>query len=197
MRPAGYAEALLDASAAAALLLTAGDVIAHMNRAAAQLVAAADGLCSEAGRLMAADAAHAASFQQFLAAARRAAPGSIRGIVLPRAGQPWPLHVAATPLAAAGTGDAEPAVGIFTSDPAGVAPVPGMLLHALYRFTPAETAIANALLTGYSIGEIAALRQVTSGTIRQQLKHILHKSGSARQSDLVRRLMSLPRFRTP
>ncbi|HEY7838937.1 MAG TPA: hypothetical protein VIC54_10080 [Terriglobales bacterium] len=194
---AGHAEALLDALAAAALLLTGGGRVAHMNRAAAQLVGAADGLRIEAGGLTTSDAAHAVPFHRFLDAASRTAPGAGSGIALPRADGRPPLQVLATPLAGIGAPGAEPALVVLAADPLGVVCLPDAVLRALYGLTPAEIEIANGLLAGYSIEEIAARRQVTVGTARQQLKRTLHKTGSARQSDFVRRLMSLPRFRMP
>jgi len=38
------------------------------------------------------------------------------------------------------------------------------------------------------------LRKVSIGTVRQQLKTILSKTGTTRQIDLVRMLMTLPRL---
>jgi len=55
--------------------------------------------------------------------------------------------------------------------------------------------VANGLLTGYSLEEIAALRRVSIGTVRQQVKAMLGKSGTSRQSDLVRLLLNLPGVR--
>jgi len=66
------------------------------------------------------------------------------------------------------------------------------LMRAHYSLTPAETEVANGLLTGYSLEEIAALRRVTVGTIRDQLKNLFGKTGTNRQADLVRLLLNLP-----
>jgi DNA-binding CsgD family transcriptional regulator len=45
---------------------------------------------------------------------------------------------------------------------------------------------------GYSLEEIASLRKVSVGTVRNQLKAMLSKTGTSRQSDLIRLLMTLP-----
>jgi DNA-binding NarL/FixJ family response regulator len=69
---------------------------------------------------------------------------------------------------------------------------PDEVLRALYGLTPAQTEVANGILTGYTLEEIAFLRKVSIGTVRQQVKAILSKTGTDRQSDLVRVLMTLP-----
>lgn len=50
----------------------------------------------------------------------------------------------------------------------------------------------NLALMGYSSEEIACLRRVSTGTVRQQLKSMLNKTGTKRQSDMVRLFMTLP-----
>jgi DNA-binding CsgD family transcriptional regulator len=69
-------------------------------------------------------------------------------------------------------------------------------LNALYGLTPAETTIANGLLSGLSPQEIADQRRVSIGTVRDQLKSLLSKTGTRRQSDLVRILAYTPRQNT-
>jgi len=69
--------------------------------------------------------------------------------------------------------------------------------HALrehYSLTEAETEVANGLLTGYSLEEIAALRKVQVGTVRHQVKSMMAKTGTGKQTDMVRLLMTLPRM---
>ena len=45
---------------------------------------------------------------------------------------------------------------------------------------------------GFALDEIAGLRRVAVGTIRQQLKGIFARTGTNSQTDLVRLLLSLP-----
>jgi DNA-binding CsgD family transcriptional regulator len=52
--------------------------------------------------------------------------------------------------------------------------------------------IANALLSGRTVDQIAEQRGVTSGTLRVQLKTIFQKTDTRRQSDLLKLLLSLP-----
>lgn len=45
---------------------------------------------------------------------------------------------------------------------------------------------------GYSTEEISCLRRVSVSTVRQQVKSMLNKTGTSRQSDMVRLFMALP-----
>ena len=54
-----------------------------------------------------------------------------------------------------------------------------------FQLTPTETDLAVALWKGILIAEYAAQRSVSMSTVRTQLKALLAKTGSRRQSDLV------------
>lgn len=58
-----------------------------------------------------------------------------------------------------------------------------------FVLTEAELAVAGSFAKGYGLEEIAAHRQVSLNTIRNQLKSIMAKTGSHRQSDLMRLLL--------
>ena len=62
------------------------------------------------------------------------------------------------------------------------------LIENLFDFTAAETAVAGGLLSGKSVNEIAEDRQASVHTVRAQLKAVMSKTGTSRQSDLVRLL---------
>jgi DNA-binding CsgD family transcriptional regulator len=68
------------------------------------------------------------------------------------------------------------------------------VLRAHYSFTEAETEVVNGLLTGYSLEEIAALRKVKIGTVRDQVKSMLAKTGTGKQAEMVRLLLTLPQM---
>jgi len=67
------------------------------------------------------------------------------------------------------------------------------VLCELYDFTRAEAAVAQELLQGRSIAEIAALRHRSMETVRSQVKVVLAKTGCRSQLDFVRRLAPLAR----
>lgn len=61
-------------------------------------------------------------------------------------------------------------------------------LRDLFNFTPAEARIANALLAGDRVEQIARQVGVRDDTIRGHIKRMLVKTGTRKQADLVGRL---------
>jgi DNA-binding NarL/FixJ family response regulator len=70
-------------------------------------------------------------------------------------------------------------------------------LRTLFDLSTAEIAIAEGLIEGKRIREIARQRRVSVETVRSQLRAIFRKTGVARQTDLVRLLWVVlqPRLR--
>ena len=70
-------------------------------------------------------------------------------------------------------------------------------LRELFGFTAAEARVANALLAGSSVEEIASATGVRCDTVRAHVKRMLAKTGTRRQSDLQKLLVkALPNLRT-
>jgi DNA-binding CsgD family transcriptional regulator len=70
-------------------------------------------------------------------------------------------------------------------------------LRDLFGFTAAESRVANALLAGQSVEDIARSGQVRRDTIRAHVKRMLAKTGTKRQSDLQKVLVkALPNLRS-
>jgi len=59
---------------------------------------------------------------------------------------------------------------------------------ALLALSPAEGALTAALSNGLTLQEYASERGISMGTARVQLKHVLAKTGTNRQAELVRRV---------
>ena len=67
-----------------------------------------------------------------------------------------------------------------------VEPEPKILLtSAPFGWTPAESRVAMLITDGLTIHEIAHRCRLTEHTVRNQLKHAMHKSGARRQAELV------------
>ncbi|MBF0436678.1 MAG: helix-turn-helix transcriptional regulator [Magnetococcales bacterium] len=66
------------------------------------------------------------------------------------------------------------------------------LLKNLYGLTPAEAHLAKELATGRKLDEVANEKGVSRHTVRTQLREIFAKTGTNRQSELVRLVMMLP-----
>lgn len=66
------------------------------------------------------------------------------------------------------------------------------LMAGVLGLTPAETLVARHLATGKRREEIAEAMSVTMPTVNYHLRNIYQKSGTSRQSDAVRLLLSVP-----
>jgi DNA-binding CsgD family transcriptional regulator len=77
-------------------------------------------------------------------------------------------------------------MGILVVTPLGSSQtLPDDLLNGLFDLSPAEIRAANGLLEGKTIDDLAARFGLSRETIRSQMKAVLAKTGTARQSDLV------------
>ncbi len=65
------------------------------------------------------------------------------------------------------------------------------LIRSLFDLTPSEARVARALAGGDSLEEIATSGSVALSTVRTQLRHIMEKTGSTRQAELVALLANL------
>ena len=64
------------------------------------------------------------------------------------------------------------------------------LLGGLFDLTPAESRLARAIAGGATVQDYARGAAISVETVRTQLKAIMVKTGTHRQSDLVRLLAS-------
>ncbi|MCU4182501.1 helix-turn-helix transcriptional regulator [Bosea sp. BH3] len=69
--------------------------------------------------------------------------------------------------------------------------IEGSLLCELYDLTRAEAAVANRILEGLTVNEIAVEHGVSRETVRSQVKKVLAKTGCQSQADFIRRLAPL------
>jgi DNA-binding CsgD family transcriptional regulator len=65
-------------------------------------------------------------------------------------------------------------------------------MRALYGLTPAEARLADLLLEGCEVREAADRLRTTLETARFHLKRVLAKTGTRRQTELMRLMLSLP-----
>jgi DNA-binding CsgD family transcriptional regulator/PAS domain-containing protein len=68
---------------------------------------------------------------------------------------------------------------------------------AMFGVTRAEAEVAASLATGLSVEEVATQRGVRLTTLRSQVQSLLAKTGTNRQGELLRLLLSLPRLAEP
>jgi len=81
-----------------------------------------------------------------------------------------------------------PAVALFLCDPDLPLDLDDSLLTQCYGLSPAEAKLATALLRGQTPSDYAEMRGISNNTVKTQLKQVLIKTGTHRQSELIQLL---------
>lgn len=108
-----------------------------------------------------------------------------------------PLSVVVLPI---GTNDGTalrrepniPLATLFVSDPERRPPPPPLILEKHLDISPAESRLVSALAQGHSMDDAAASCGVTVATARSYLKQVFAKTGTKRQAELVKLVMTSP-----
>lgn len=80
------------------------------------------------------------------------------------------------------------AVALFLHDPDRPLNIDDSLLTQCYGLSPSEAKLAIALLSGQTPADYAETRGISNNTVKTQLKQVLAKTGTHRQSELVQML---------
>jgi DNA-binding CsgD family transcriptional regulator len=112
--------------------------------------------------------------------------GSVRSFPVPADDQNAASIAHLLPIKGAGNDVFTGALGILLVTPltAPQAP-PEDVLNGLFDLTPAEARVAHAIIGGKTVNEVADEFEHSLGTVRQQLKAVLAKTGVRRQAELV------------
>lgn len=174
-----------------ALLLDECGRLLRLSPAMEQVIATADGLDVTAGRLR---ATHPADDRALDATIRRTlagAAGTLR--ITRRSGRAaYILTLYPLPRQSRMLAPAEAAMLVTIIDPAIPPPASTPHIRAAFDLTPREAEMAIRLMEGHSVESAAAIMAIGLSTARIHLRRILRKTGTARQSELVR---LLARFR--
>lgn len=184
---ADMAKGALDRFDFAAVIVRADRRITLSNIAAEVLFRARDGLCAPFGRLSAVLPGDDKNLAQLICQATVDRPARAGGMRVERAPGMAALRIVVTPMPQPGLA----LVIIETSDRRASL---GELAARIYGLSGAETALAEAMARGDRPEDFAANRGVRMSTVRSQLSSLLHKTGTARQSQLAALLASLPRL---
>lgn len=191
----------LDRAQTPLLLLDAKGRVVAASAEADRLLHEADGLSAGRDGLRAATPSLSARLRAVLARAAGSsrAPGVPGALHLRRpSGKPDLVLVAIPARSRSFDPDIgrAPVVLQITNPLARAMPEPAILADA-FDLTPSEAVLAADLLCGLSVVEAAARRRRSVATMRTHLASVLAKTGTARQSDLVRLLSRLPRTTRP
>ena len=190
--------AALDGLAGAVLLVDPSARIWFANRAAEALLTAADGLAASGGVLRAASPGDTTRLEALAAETVRAAQAAslpqADALTLSRPSGRLPLGVLCVPLRPDRLDPfpPRPSAMLFVSDPETRPPVPETLLARLYGLTPAEAGLCADLLRGQDVAGHAARRGVSLNTAKTHLRNAFAKTGTSRQADLLRLILTSP-----
>jgi DNA-binding CsgD family transcriptional regulator len=192
-----------DRLASGVVLLGANGVVVFANRAARRVLQMEDGLRLRNGAggqtWLAAEYPDA---QQALnaAIAQCVDPGAVEvphfanavRIERPSGGAAFSLNFSALPEQNEfGSGAEHPKAILFLNDPDKPVEVDAEVLKRLYSMTAAECRLASRLCDGDTLAAIAERLNLSENTVKSQLKSIFDKTGTRRQAQLVKLLVSL------
>jgi DNA-binding CsgD family transcriptional regulator len=183
------------AAAGFAVFLLSGDCrVAFANAKAEDLVRRRAGLRYERGQLA---AATVSLTHRLHALAREAArPGRSEGdiggtVELPRGNGGPPLLAHVIPLAANRAVTIfdfdRPAAAVFVVDPAAGFNAATTRFATRFGLTPAETRVLGEIIGGNGVLAAATKLEITEATARTHAKRIFDKTGTQRQTELIRR----------
>ncbi len=186
-------EASLDALAHALVVLDQHGRVVFANRTVRALAAARDGFILRADGVSAPAASSALA--QLIAHATRGDSNGVRtggNAVLPRRIAPLPLSASIIPLPSENAWPMEniPSALLLIVDPAHPVRLNAALLMAMFGLTEREAELATLLASGHNLDVAAGCLGVGRETARTHLARALAKTGSARQADLVRLVLT-------
>jgi DNA-binding CsgD family transcriptional regulator/PAS domain-containing protein len=186
----------LDLYARGVILIDAESRILFMNKSANGLLARREGLVATGQGLSAEDPRESSVLHGLIRAAIATSAGvgveKSGTMLISRKGK-LPLRVlvsAASGLARAMQARRAWAV-VFVSDPAKDSRPQATLLTEKFGLTPAECRIGLLIADGFSLREISDNLRISRNTIKTHLSSVYSKTGTKRQSQLVRVLLSL------
>jgi DNA-binding CsgD family transcriptional regulator len=186
-------EGVLDRVPWAILFVDASGRVVEMNEPARILLRRRQGLLLGGRGLSAEDERETQRLRTLLAAARHAhEPAPLGVLQLARSSGGRPLEVVVAPLPLTQGTEGEPVAAVFVGDPeAAMHPDEG-LLRDLYGLTRGESALALELLRGLRLADAAPRLGIAQETARTRLKQLFAKTDTARQSELMSRLLRSP-----
>jgi DNA-binding CsgD family transcriptional regulator len=117
-------------------------------------------------------------------------PGGAMTVSRPSLRRPYGLIVSPIRTNRSWLGAVLPRAVVFVNDPESKTEKQDQILGRMFGLTPAEARLADALVEGKNLKETAEKFGVTRNTVHSQLQKIFEKTGTNRQSELLRVLLT-------
>ncbi|HVY20173.1 MAG TPA: hypothetical protein VHA70_08855 [Bauldia sp.] len=188
---------VFDRLAISIFLVRRDGAITYANAPGRRLAEEGDVVVAMDGSLKATSAAAANQLQSAIAAASEGdAAIATNGIALPLSGRTGALYVASVLPLASGerteTGRAfEAKAAVFVRKSGIDLPNPIEVMARQYRLTGAEIRVLYSLMEMSGISAAADLTGLSQATVKTHIRHLFVKTGTKRQSDLVKLVASL------
>ncbi len=172
--------------------------ILHLNRTAEDLVLQGRGLVIRNGVLSAGTRADAGRLRQTISRvvtnAEHGGSARARAMSLHRSAEVHPLTIVVKPMwcpnGSGPSGRIGPFANLIVADPDRRMEAPAELLRPFFDLTPAESVVLERLVNGLTLQEIADASGTSRNTVRNQLHIVFEKTGTSRQSELIKLVLS-------
>ena len=172
--------------------------ILHLNSTAEGLVRQGRGLVIHNRALSANTRSDAARLRETISdvvtKARHGRGTGPQAMSLDRSSYAHPLSIVVKPLSCTDGGDPRRRIGplanLIVADLDRRMQAPADLLRRIFDLTPAESVVLERLVYGLSLQEIADALGSSRNTVRNQLHIVFEKTGTNRQSELIKLVLS-------
>ncbi len=189
-RKQGGLETVLDLFGTPTLLTSATGIVVHANKPAEAMLRAGPLIRSAGDRLVLVDSSFTRALLRRIA--RAAGDGAWGLMTLPEQQGTAPVVVIA-PAGPRGLAPGERGhAAVFLFHPACAEGASRALLRQLFGLTPAEVAVVSEVQKGSGLGAAASALGIGMATARTHLHRAFEKTGTKRQSQLIRLLDALP-----
>jgi DNA-binding CsgD family transcriptional regulator/PAS domain-containing protein len=176
----------------AVILVDGTGLVTFMNGAATRLLAARDGLVIDGRELKAAASTDTARLRSLIHDAAQASAGTTLGaggvFVVQRPSGGHPLTVVIAPLSSRRPdvpGAETAAAMVIVTDPHAANRVDDDLLRAMFGLTASELRLVQLLMQGLGLADAATRLNLSHQTVRTTMKHVLEKTNTHRQAELI------------
>lgn len=186
--------ALLDVTANPIIVVEPDGRIVQANHAAWRILNAADGLLVRRDRLTAARPADTSAMRRRIRATaeRDLAARETFAVVRCSGARPYGVTMTPVPVDAVGLEPGRVLIAIFIADPDAMPPDMASILQTSYGLTPAEATLVALLAHDTpSLADAADRLSVSRTTVKTHLKHCYQKTGTRRQTELIRLALTL------